>query len=181
MSRFFTTLLLAFILVAALLFTNTANAADFTTSKDKVVSVDPLDLLIDGRINATFEKKLSPKNSFTVNATYWGYDKYATAFGLGASYRWYFDLFEEGKSSLNGLSVGPRLDFFFWNRSYNNPSLEDVTYSTLAIGGEVNYKWVFGGGKWAVEPTIKFVIPVLKESGYSYTNYGLGINLGYCF
>ena len=101
--------------------------------------------------------------------------RWASAFGIGGAYRWYFDPFSEGKSSLNGLFVGPRLDFFMWSW-YDG----EVTYSTLAIGAEVNYKWTFSN-KWVVEPTVKFVFPVMIESGYSYTNYGFGVNLGYAF
>ena len=159
----------------------TVNASTpFTTSENAVISVDPIDLLFEGRINATYEKKLNVKNSFTMNATYWHYSSHGSAFGVGGSYRWYFDLFEEDKSALNGFSVGPRADVFFWNWNYDDPNSKNTTYTTLALGGEVNYKWVFDS-KWSVEPTIKFVFPVVKQSGYKYTNYGLGVNLGYCF
>jgi len=41
----------------------TANASDYTTNKGKVVSIDPLDLLIGGRINATLEMKTGKNNS----------------------------------------------------------------------------------------------------------------------
>ena len=166
------------ILVLAFFTTTLLNAASYTTTKGAVISIDPVDF-INGRINATYESKLNAINSFTANATYWHWNKHGSAFGIGGSYRWYIDLFEEKKSALNGLSIGPRADFFFWSWSYDNPILDDKTYSTFAIGGEVNYKWVFD--KWSVEPTIKFGIPLLKEKGYDYTSYGFGINLGYCF
>ena len=175
MSKFFTTLLLAITFVAATL---TMNATpSYTTSKGAALVVDPVDL-INGRINLTYEKKLNSKNSFTINASYWNWADWLSAFGVGASYRWYLDLFEEGKTGMNGLSVGPRADIFFWSYDAGNTH----SYSTVAIGGEANYKWVFGDGKWAVEPTIKLTIPIVKEKGYNYySNYGFGVNIGYCF
>ena len=173
MNKFFM-LLLATTFFAATL---NINAASYTTSKGAVISVDPVDL-INGRLNATYEKKLSPSNSLTINGSYWMYNSYLNAFGVGASYRWYLDPFEEGKKAMNGLSVGPRLDFYYWSYDYLG---FDHSWSTLAIGAEVNYKWVFSD-KWSVEPTIKFAIPILKEKGYDYyTNYGFGVNIGYCF
>jgi len=177
MNKFLAILLLVFSFTVASLTVNAA--ALHSTNHASVISIDPLDLLFEGRITATYEQKLSTRNSFTVNAIFWNHSKDAFAFGVGGSYRWYFDLFEEGKSSLNGLSIGPRLDFLFWDWAGNDEK-KAASFSTLALGGEVNYKWVFDG-KWSVEPTIKFVIPVLRKSGYSYTNHGVGVNLGYCF
>jgi len=172
MNKFFT-LLLAITLAASL----SINAASYTTKKGSVLSVDPVDF-INGRINLTYEKKLSTNNSFTINGSFWSYYSYLTAFGAGASYRWYLDPFEESKTALNGLSVGPRADIYFW--SYDNHGI-DHSYSTVAIGAEVNYKWAFSD-KWSIEPTIKFMFPVKKEKGYDfYRNYGFGVNIGYCF
>lgn len=178
----FITLFIVFTIVAATTTFTTINAADYTTPKSKVVSIDPIDL-INGRINATFENKMSATNSFTINASYWSFNKYLSAGGVGASYRWYIDPFEEGKKSLNGLSVGPRLDFFYWTYDWSEWHMDNYSYTTLAIGGEVNYKWAFGdGGKWIIEPSIKIAFPILKEKGYDhYTNYGFGVNIGYAF
>ena len=177
MNNKFIALLLAFSFVAA---TINTSAAMYTTSKSKVVSIDPFDLINAGRINATYERKISAKNSFCINGSFWSFDEFRTAFGIGGAYRWYFDLFEEGKSSMNGLSVAPRLDLYYWSESWNNHLLKDESYPTLALGAEVNYKWVFSD-KWVIEPTIKLVFPVLKKSGHRYTNHGFGINLGYAF
>jgi hypothetical protein len=157
----------------------TASAASYTTGANNVISINPVGL-IDGRLNATFEHKLAPKNSLTVNASYWGLDDWASAFGIGASYRWYFDPFEEGKSAINGLSVGPRLQFYQWSYDYDLPYLEDFSYSSLSLGVEVGYKWVFSS-KWVVEPTFNYAFPIMKKSGYSFADYGWGVNLGYAF
>ena len=159
-----------------------ANAADYTTKKTKVISIDPLDLLFEGRINATFETKMSPTNSLTINATYWNYTKYFYAIGAGASYRWYVDPFEEGKKGLNGFSVGPRAEFFSWTWDPGIKGWETESEITLSIGAEVAYKWTFSD-KWVVEPIFKLGFPVKKPDwgGWSYTNWGLGVNLGHAF
>jgi hypothetical protein len=162
---------------------NSASAAKFTTNSKSILSVDPVDL-INGRVNVTYEMADplfgGKNNSLTVSGSYWGYSEWLTAFGVGASYRWYLDPFDEGKRSLNGLSVGPRLDFYYWGYDYYGFS---DSWSTLAIGAEVNYKWVFAKGKFSVEPTFKFTFPILKpDYGYfGYTNWGFGVNLGYAF
>ena len=172
MKNFFT-LVIAFVFTAATL----GHAASYTTSKGAAISIDPIDL-INGRVNLTYEKKLGANNSLTINGSYWSWASWLSAFGVGASYRWYIDPFDEGKTTMNVLSVGPRADFFFW--SYDL-SYVDHTYTTFAIGAEVNYKWTFSD-KWIVEPTLKLMIPVKKESGYDYyNNYGFGVNLGMAF
>ena len=180
----FITLLIVFTFAAASLTTIAADK-NYTTSKNKVVSLEPFDFLFNGRINATFETKMGASNSLTINGSYWDLSKYWSAFGLGASYRWYLDPFEEGKKALNGLSVGPRIDFFFWTYDYSSviSGHKSETSSSFAIGGEVNYKWAFGdGGKWVIEPTLKLMFPVRKADGLSgYSSYGFGVNLGYAF
>ncbi|MDR0926598.1 MAG: DUF3575 domain-containing protein [Ignavibacteria bacterium] len=171
-----------FLLVAvALIFawsSATTSAANYTTNAVNVISINPFSL-IDGLLNVTFEHKLSAKNSLTVNASYWGYESYATGIGIGASYRWYIDLFEEGKSATNGLSIGPRLQYYHWSYSWDN-DWADFSYSSLSLGVEIAYKWVFDN-KWVVEPTLNYSFPIVKKSGYSFTDYGFGVNLGYAF
>jgi len=124
---------------------------------------------------------MGTNNSFTVTAGYWdwGWDYYAL--NVGAAYKWYVDPFEEGKKSLNGLAVGPRLDFYYNDYSGPYSNLYEA-YSTFTIGAEVSYKWVFGSGKWAVEPLFNFSIPVVKKDyGFTPQSFGWGVNLGYCF
>jgi len=175
----FITLLIVFTFAAASLTTIAADK-NYTTSKSKVVSINPLSLTY-GRINAALEMKMGTDNSFTVTAGYWdwGWDYYAL--NVGAIYKWYIDAFEEKKSALNGLAVGPRADLFY--NSYNGRYASDYdSYTTITIGAEVSYKWVFGEGKWAVEPNFSFGIPVTKKRyGYSFQNWGWGVNIGYCF
>lgn len=168
------------LIVVALAMISISASADYTTNKTSVISVDPLDLINAGRINAIYETKFgNANNSLTINGSYWSWSEYGSAIGAGVSYRWYLDPFKEGKKALNGLSLGPRLDYYYWTWDFF-AGYSDYSYSTLAIGGEVNYKWVFDN-QWVVEPNIKFGIPILKESGGSYTSYGFGLNLGYAF
>ena len=179
MNKFFT-LLLAFSLAATLNINAADTKADYTTSKSKVVSVNPISLTY-GRINASLETKMGADNSFTVTAGYWDLgwgDWYAL--NIGASYKWYLDLFEEGKKSLNGLALGPRADFY--QNSYSGTYRDYDSYSTFTIGAEVSYKWVFGEGKWAIEPNLSFAFPVTKKRyGFAWQGHGWGVNVGYCF
>jgi hypothetical protein len=175
MSKFIS-LVLALFFVAATL---GSTAATYTTSKNKVVSVNPVSLSY-GKVNVSLESKMGTSNSFTGTFGYWNWQYDYTAINIGVSYKWYIDAFEEGKNALNGLAIGPRLDYYFWNYSGNNPYYKE--YSGFDIGAEVSYKWVFGNGKWAVEPLISFGFPILKNDyNYKPQNYGWGVNLGYCF
>jgi len=178
MNKLFT-LLLAITFVAATL---TISAVENITSKDKVISVNLVSLTY-GRVNASLEFKMEPNNSFTLTAGYWdrGSDWYA--FNVGASYKWYIDAFEENKKSLNGLAVGPRLDFYYndYNGTISN-IYNPEGYPIFMVGAEASYKWVFGEGKYAIEPNFSFGFPVNKKKGEkAMQQYGFGINLGYCF
>jgi hypothetical protein len=174
----FLTLLLVFVFGAATL---TTNAAKYTTSKDKVVSLNPF-ALTWGYFNVQLEKKMGTNNSGTISLGYNYYWENWTGLYVGASYRWYLDPFEEGKKSLNGLSVGPRVDVVYWSIDSDYKWADYGSYLGITIGAEVSYKWVFGDGKWAVEPGFNFGIPLVKKNyGFSPQAYGWGVNLGYCF
>ena len=161
-------------------------APKYTTARENVICINPLALLI-GYIGVDYERKLSPDNSFRAELGYWHFSDWWTAVDVGASYRWYFDPFEENKSALNGLSLGPRIEVSYWSSSYGdwywslNPKYKK-NQTRISIGGEVSYKWVFGSGKWALEPTFKLVFPVVKEDyGFTTSSFGYGVNFGYCF
>lgn len=171
-------LLIAVFFVSA---TVSASAIEYTTANDDVVSINPFSL-IWGQLNAQWEHKMGTNNSISGNAGLWMQESDWNAFNIGASYKWYLDLFEEGKKSLNGLAVGPRIDMAYWFNSTDwQPGLERDNFVSFGIGGEVSYKWVFGSGKWAVEPVIKYTIPLVKKDYVSPNDYGLGVNIGYCF
>ncbi len=139
------------------------------------ISANPIGLAF-GVLNATYENKLSPTNSFTIFGLYYGYTDWA-AFGVGGSYRWYLDI-NEGKRPIEGLSVGPMAEFGFW--SWSGPSyITNDGGASFAIGGEVAYKWVFN--KFVVEPIVRLSIPVVKIHGLTYHSFGGGVNLGYAW
>ena len=141
----------------------------------KSIGADPLGLAF-GLFNATFESKISSTNSFTLFGSYWTYVDWS-AYGFGGSYRWYFDL-NDGKRPITGLSAGPFASVGFW--TWGGPSYIDYSGGTsFAIGGEVAYKWVFGG--FVVEPILRLALPVSKVNGLNYTSFGLGCTLGYAW
>lgn len=147
---------------------------------NQAVSANPLGLVFD-IFNVTYEHKLSQTNSFTVNGYYWGVENW-NAYGFGGSYRWYIDAFKDGKTSLEGFSVGPAVAIGFW--SFDGPSYMDYGDSfggtSIAIGGEAAYKWVWDG--FMLEPSISIMFNASKVDGYNdYNAFGLGLSAGYAW
>ncbi len=140
------------------------------------LTVDPIDFLVSKTLNATFEFKLNPKNSFTINGSYYAYSDWWKGYGLGASYRWYIDLFNEGKKALNGFSVGPMVRASWWTYEFGGYKADTEMY--VAIGAEAAYKWVFSGG-WTIEPIVRLGFGVTDVTGLGYEGYGGGVNIGY--
>lgn len=152
----------------------------------KNISADPLDLINRDQLNVTYEQKLSPENSFTVFASYvdlGGSVKDGSGgwsgFGIGASYRWYFDIGHQNKTPLEGLSVGPIAALTFFNYTHG---FDEKTDAYLAIGGEASYKFVILDGL-SIEPTLKLMFAA-KKIDYmpsSYDPWGIGVNVGYAW
>lgn len=161
---------------AFIAFSDSSNAQERNHKGNYSLSVDPGELLLKNVLNVTFEYKLSPKNSFTVVGSYYNYNEWWKAYGIGGSYRWYIDLFKEGKNGLNGFSVGPMLRASWWNFDYNGYTGD--TETLVAIGAEAAYKWVFSGG-WTVEPILRLSFGVSEISSLGYEPIGAGINVGY--
>ncbi len=139
------------------------------------ISADPISLAW-GFLNLTYENRIGATNSFTVFGSYWSYSNW-TAFGIGGSYRWYFEI-GDAKRPLQGLSAGPLVSFGFWD--YATSSVHSYSGGTsAAIGGELAYKWVFGG--FVVEPILRLAFNLASISGLDYRAYGLGVNLGYAW
>jgi hypothetical protein len=152
-----------------------------TGNYGQTIYVNPFALIV-GMIDVGYEQKLSPENSFTVNANYWSYYDWR-AIGLGASYRWYFNewansTFNLNKKSLEGLSVGPRVEFYSWSWGGSSTFNNYDSYTSFGIGAEAGYKWVFAGG-WTIEPGVKFVFPIGGKDYNSYNSYGGNLGLGY--
>ncbi len=132
-------------------------------ARDHSISADPLGLAF-GMLNATYEQRVGG----------------TTAFGFGGSYRWYFNL-NDGKSPLEGLSAGPAVTIGFWD--YGGYKIFNESYggTSIAIGGELAYKWIFN--QFVVEPILRVNFNVTDVSGLgsTYRGYGLGVNLGYAW
>ncbi|MCO5252495.1 MAG: hypothetical protein M9949_13895 [Candidatus Kapabacteria bacterium] len=136
------------------------------------IGVNPIGLAF-GFFNAKYEQQVSADNSFTVDALYWGFAGWS-AFGVGGSYRWY--LLQENDKALRGFSFGPAVSIGFW-------SFENATWgggTSLGIGGEAAYKWVFEGG-FVVEPYVSITFNALDLDGLSYRPFGMGVVLGYAW
>lgn len=141
------------------------------------ISANPIGLAF-GVLNATYEQKLDPVNTFTINGYYWAITDW-NAFGIGGSYRWYLKIIDDNKHIIEGLSVGPLVAIGFW--SWKGSSLyKDYGGVSFAIGGELAYKWIFDG--FVVEPMINLTFNVNKIEGLStYNPFSAGINLGYAW
>ena len=160
------------ILMLGLGFANPVNAKEVYSN---AISANPLGLAF-GILNATYETQLSVQNSLTISGYYYSWAVDWAAYGIGGSYRWYI-VKEQGKRIIEGFSFGPMAAFSFW--SWRGTGTADGG-STLSIGIEGAYKWVFGG--FVVEPILTISFPVSRFSGApTYQSYGLGVNLGYAW
>ncbi|MBI5325257.1 MAG: hypothetical protein HZB41_08310 [Ignavibacteriae bacterium] len=144
---------------------------------NNAISANPIGLAF-GLFNATYETRVSANNSFTVSGYYWKLLDW-TAFGFGGSYRWYLKLLTDNKKPLEGLSAGPAIALGFWKWDGPYGSLVYDGGTSIAIGGEVAYKWVFDG--FVVEPIINIMFNVASLSGLTYQPFGAGVNLGYAW
>lgn len=148
----------------------------------QAIAIDPLDFLLIGRLNATYEHQLSTENSLTVQFSYINYSDWWTAMAVGGSYRWYFPtLFKDAKSPIEGFSAGPfaRAEFWSWagpDNSFYDDYGNDVS---IVIGGEAAYKWIWGG--WMVEPIVRLGFGLTSITGLGYDAYGGGVNVGYAW
>ena len=146
----------------------------------KAVSIDPIDFLVSKVFNATYEHKLSPANSFTVFVSYYDYSDYWSAFGIGASYRWYLrDIIQDNETPIGGLSVGPMARISFWDYTGPNPLRLDYDGSLFVIGAEAAYKFTFDN--WYIEPILRLGFAVSKLDNLGYDPMGGGINFGYAW
>lgn len=136
------------------------------------ITANPIALAF-GVLNVTYEQQIGPKNSFTGFGSYWSFGDW-TAIGIGGSYRWY--IMADQANPIQGLSAGPLAAIGFWD--YDTDTYEGST--SLAIGGEVAYKWVFDGG-FSIEPIAQISFNLLDIEGLSYRPVSIGVNLGYAW
>ncbi len=103
---------------------------------DQGIKVGPFGFLL-GFYNATYEKKLKDKSSFTIGARYSGgvpgLDDF-TAFGANASYRIYF------KEAITGPYFAPGISF-----TANSSEIFE-NFSNIRPGAVIGWQWIFGGG-----------------------------------
>ena len=169
MKRFFT---LSLLVITALfcLVQMQSNA-----QQSKAISANPIGLAFN-LLNATFENKTAPTNSFTISGNYWSIGDWK-AYGFGGSYRWYFDL-NDGKKPIQGMFVGPKVNvgFFSWGGS-NYFTYNSQTY--IGIGGEFGYKWVWSG--FMLEPSLTLLIAAGSVDYVSVGAFGAGLSIGYAW
>ena len=152
------------------------------TKKQKynyAIGINPIGLAF-GMINATYEQKLSRTNSFTVSGDFFTISDWY-AIGLSGSYRFYYKLHDGQKPALEGFSFGPLLSIAYWNFTGNKDARNDYGGMSIAIGGEVAYKWAFTDNFY-IEPTINVSINVLKITGDpTYSLFHGGVAIGYAW
>lgn len=144
-------------------------------SYNSAISANPIALAY-GMFNATYESRMTAVNSFTISGYYWSFSNW-TAFGFGGSYRWYLKLVQDKKTPLEGLSAGPAIAIGFWKWNYAGYNYSGGT--SIAIGGEAAYKWVFDG--FVVEPILQIMFNVANIEGLDYRPFGAGVNIGYAW
>jgi hypothetical protein len=173
--------------------TNTDKTSSHATSStggySNAISVDPIRLIF-GSFDASYELRMGQSNSLVIFGNYWNISGLWSAFGFGASYRWYIDVSDISKinkGALEGFSVGPAVSVGFWSwtgASFYDPYGVLSSYSggaSINIGGSAAYKWVFGGG-WFVEPNVGIMFPISHPTGFSGFNvFGLGAGVGYAW
>jgi len=163
------------------LFVALFSASSIFAQYEKAISADPIDLLVSKVFNVTYEQKLSGNNSFTVFGSYYNYSDYWSAYGIGASYRWYLTgVIQDDRNPISGLSVGPMARISFWDYTGPNPLNLDYGGSMVVVGGEVAYKFPLGN-QFFVEPIVRLGFIVSDIDYLGYDPLGLGINIGYAW
>jgi hypothetical protein len=152
------------------------------SSYNEAITVEPLNFLINGIINAKYEQKLSPTNSFTVGGLLaYSHPSGGTwlGIGVGGSYRWYVDLFKTRQKPIQGFSVGPRASILYlsFDNEQNASPLKNGTI--FRIGGEANYKWIWDA--FVLEAGILLEFPVLNGSDFEPGAFGLNASIGYAW
>lgn len=103
-----------------------------------VIKVNPLGLLF-GTTSLSYERVLSPKSAFQVNANYGNIKILGVSIsnvGVGADYRLYFSKTKEA----------PRGFYFAPGIAYSNVSVESANGSAFSLSGVGGYQWVWNSG-----------------------------------
>lgn len=170
--------LLSLFVLSLFLLTATHTKAAYT----KAITVDPILLLQWNDLRFRYETSLSSKNSLALDLELDNRYNDVVGFRVGALYRWYFrDVFPVHTAGLEGFNLGPYalLGFYSWDYPVSNERRERRTNVHLELGGELAYKWVFGG--FTIEPNFRLGFPVVKKGYYTNFYYGFGVGLGYAW
>lgn len=171
--KFFTSMLIVALLVGM---SNFAYSQKTVKKYNQSITANPVALAF-GLFSFTYEQQIAKENSFTAFGSYWSFGDW-TAIGLGGSYRWY--LFQEDKRALEGFSFGPMISIGFWSFANEIAYIDYDGGTSLAVGGEAAYKFVFDGG-FSVEPIIQLNLNFLDISGLDYRPFSVGCNIGYAW
>jgi hypothetical protein len=152
------------------------------SSYNEALTIDPLNFLMNHVVNAKYEQKLSPKNSFTVGGLIaYSNPSGGTWLGIGVngSYRWYIDLFKTRQKTIQGFSVGPRASILYLSFD-NEQNASDLKNGTIfGIGGEAMYKWIWDS--FVLETGIVLEFPILNGSDFEPGAFGLNASIGYAW
>lgn len=107
-------------------------------AQDNVIKANPIGLAF-GNFNATYERVLNDKTSVLIDANYryslFGLD--VSAFGVGAAYRFYIT---------NAKKPVPAGFYAQGQAGFNLGSIDTFKYTSIAIGAQVGYQWVWDSG-----------------------------------
>jgi hypothetical protein len=164
----------AMLLVGALgISTTNASAQARPSSKGSVLSLDVLELALQGPLSIQYEWRTTSVNSWALRGYFWPARENFSAFGLGGAYRF----FVADSRALTGLSVAPAADIFFFSNSFS-----DRSATVFDIGGDLAYKWIFDA--FSVEPMFGIRIGIGGSQTVSYATGFLpvlSVNLGYAW
>jgi len=163
------------ILAALIFFANAQSNYAAKGNYSQAITTNPLGLAF-GLLNATYEQQLSSNNSFTVNGYYWTITDWI-GYGIGGSYRWYFDLFKTRQKPLEGFSVGAAINLNSW--TWNGFVSAYDNGITIMIGGTATNKWVWDG--FALEAGVSLGFPIVGLEGLNISPFGLVGAIGYAW
>jgi hypothetical protein len=165
--------------IISFLFFSASSFAQQTRNYDNAITANPLGLAF-GIFNAQFEFQTSSNNSILIRGNYWTLFDNWTAYGAGASYRWYVDAFDQSTTPISGFSFGPAVSFDFWSWDDDLDIFDYDGGTTVRLGAEANYKWVWGG--FVLEPGINLMFSVSDVEGLgTISPFGLLFNIGYAW
>ncbi len=168
--------------------------AQTTGSQRNSITVDCLGLLFNTG-NIQYNLKLNQNQSLALRGSYWYWnldDYQASGPGVGLVYHLFLD-----KSSLNGIYLGPTVQFIFWSAENTFPSLGNGTIMAqtekrkatwYSAGLEIGYCWILDNGftidlytglRFLTGDSLNMGGDKLDLKGLNWN--GLGLGLGYAF